>query len=155
MRKAILSLAIASFMTASVVSSFGQETDKKATKARENLKEANRDVADAKHDLNKAEQDSASDYQRFRKECSTRISDNEKNIAEYKLAVKKEKKATKAKNEKKLAALELKNKHLKAKLAAYRKDEAEAKWEAFKKGFNHDVDEVGGALKDFAAKITD
>lgn len=40
-----------------------------------------------------------------------------------------------------------KNAELKAKIAAYETEQSD--WEAFKREFNHDMDELGNALQDF------
>jgi predicted RNase H-like nuclease (RuvC/YqgF family) len=50
--------------------------------------------------------------------------------------------------DKKIDALEQKNKELKVKLSEY-KDSGKNAWEQFKSEFSHDMDALGAALKDF------
>jgi hypothetical protein len=52
-----------------------------------------------------------------------------------------------AKYEKNIATLEEKNNTLKTKMKAYKND-TNADWKSFKTEFNHDMDELGSALKD-------
>jgi len=149
MRKKILALAAIIFMSITIATSYGQEPDKKSEKARENLKEEKSDVVDAKQDLKEAQKDSVSDYQSFKKESELKIKENEKSIADLKIKNSK----TNAKNndayQKKVGELEQKNAQLKGNLAAY-KDQDPNKWKTFKTEFNHDMDELGKAIKDFA-----
>ena len=153
MKRTIISLALSACMALITLPSNGQQPDKKAEKARGDLKEAQKNEVVAKQDLKNAKKDSVSEYQKFKKDAEAKISDNDKKIAEFKVNVAKQKKEIKAKNEKKLAAMEEKNNNLKAKLAAYKKDEAKDKWTSFKNAFNHDMDELGKALKDFTSKM--
>jgi phage-related protein len=52
-----------------------------------------------------------------------------------------------------LAALEQKNKELKAKLSAYKNNGYE-QWDAFKTEFNQDMKELGKAFSDLTVKNT-
>jgi hypothetical protein len=54
----------------------------------------------------------------------------------------------KATYQKKISELEQKNAKLKSDLADY-KDESPDKWTSFKIEFNHDMNELGKAIKDF------
>jgi len=154
MKKLILAVAAITIMAGSFSLAFGQAPDKKATKARENLQEANKDVVNAKKDLKEAKKDSVSEYDKFRKDSEVKIKNNEKSIAEFKAKIAKQKKDLKAKNEKKLAVLEDKNNILKAKLDTYNKEESKDKWNKFKKEFTHDMNELGKAFKDLTVKNT-
>lgn len=59
MKKIILTLVIIPFMAVIVLTSYGQEPDKKSVKARENIKEA--------------QNDSISEYQKFKKKSEEKI----------------------------------------------------------------------------------
>jgi hypothetical protein len=154
MKKKVLFSAIIAFMSVSVLTSFGQETDKKSEKARENLKEAKKDVVDAKKDLKVAQKDSVSDYQKFKRDSESKIRNNEKTIADLKV---KHAKMTDKENvvyQKKVSDLELKNTTMKKKLADYKNDQSQDKWVTFKTEFKHDMDELGKSMKDFTVKNT-
>lgn len=148
MRKFFLALAAIAFMSITIATSYGQEPDKKSEKARENLKEAKSDVVDAKQDLKEAQKDSVSDYQSFKTDSELKIKDNEKSIADLKVKSSKINAANKATYQKKVSELEQKNAKLKSNLADY-KDEGPDKWTSFKTEFNHDMNELGKAIKDF------
>jgi len=94
-----------------------------------------------------ADQALANAIQQFKNESEAIISANEKNIAELKIKIAKEKKENKASYEKKLAELEQKNSDLRKKLNEY-KAEGEDDWNIFKAEFSHDMDELGKAFKD-------
>jgi hypothetical protein len=148
MKKVILALGAIAVMAVTIASSYGQEPDKKSQKARENLKEAKTDVVDAKQDLKQAQMDSVSDYQNFKKESDAKIKDNEKSIADLKVKSAKIEQKNKAAYEKKVNDLEQKNTKLKDELADY-KEGSPDKWTSFKNEFNHDINELGRAIKDF------
>jgi len=151
MKKVILTLAAIAFMAVTIATSYGQEPDKKSEKARENLKEAKSDVVDAKKDLKEAQKDSVSEYQKFKKESDLQIKDNDKSIADLKVKSAKIDAKNKAKYQKKVGEFEKENTKLKNDLADYKEGD-ENKWTSFKNGFNHDMNELGKALKDFAVK---
>ena len=94
--------------------------------------------------LNKAAQDS---IQQFKKAYGEKIKNYDKKIAEFKLKIAKEKNVDKTKYNKKLAELEQQSKSLKKKLSEY-KDEKSDKWLSFKSDFNHNMDDLGKAVKD-------
>jgi len=75
----------------------------------------------------------------------------EKSISEFKARIANETKGNKAKYEKKLVKLEQKTSNLRKKLEKY-KEEGIDKWDSFKLKFNHDMDELGKALKNFSIK---
>ena len=85
-------------------------------------------------------------YEQFKIEAEKAIAVQEKNIAELKAKIAKEKKDVKADYNKKLGELEKKNDELKKKLVDY-KDEGKEKWKSFKAEFNHDMDEFGKAFE--------
>ena len=148
MKKVILTLGAIAFMAVTIATSYGQEPDKKSEKARENLKEAKSDVVDAKMDLKEAQKDSVSDYQNFKKESDAKIKNNEKSIADLKVKSSKISQKNQAAYQKKVGELEQKNTKLKNELADY-KEGTPDKWSSFKTEFNHDINELGKAIKDF------
>jgi hypothetical protein len=147
MKKVFLTMAAMAVMAVTISTSFAQEPDKQSQKARENLKEEQKDVVDAKMDLKVAKADSASDIQKFRKESNLKIKDNEKSIADLKVNSSKVKAQNKVTYDKKVGDLEKENNKLKKDLADY-KEGSPSKWTSFKTEFNHDMNELGTALKD-------
>jgi chromosome segregation ATPase len=80
-----------------------------------------------------------------------KISSYEKSIGELKARIAKETKENIAKYEKTLAELEQKASDIKKKVHEY-KEEGKDKWAAYNDKFNHDLDELGKALKNFVVK---
>ncbi len=148
MKKLILPFAVTLLMAGSVLTSYGQEIDRKSEKARENLKEAKQDEVAAKKDLKEAQKDSASEYQQFKIDENKKIQNNNKSIADFKARIAKEKKENRAQYEKKLSVLDQKNTDLKKRLNDF-KDNGKDNWASFKRSFNHDMDQLGKSLKNF------
>jgi len=90
---------------------------------------------------------SAEEWQTFKNDTDSIIDVNEARIAELKLKMKKTGKSIDAKYDKNIEVLEQKNKNLKAKIEIYKND-ANTDWQSFKREFNHDMNEIGQALKD-------
>ena len=80
-----------------------------------------------------------------------KINSYEKSIGEFKARIAKETKENIAKYEKTLADLEQKASEIKRKVHEY-KEEGKDKWAAYNDKFNHDLDELGKALKNFMVK---
>ena len=148
MKKIFLPIAVTLLMASSVLTSYGQEIDRKSEKAREDLKEAKLDEIAAKKDLKEAQKDSAAEYQQFKIDENKKIQNNDNSIADFKARIAKKKKENRAQYEKKLAVLEQKNTDLKKRLVDF-KDNGKDNWAAFKREFNHDMDQLGKSIKDF------
>ena len=80
-----------------------------------------------------------------------KISSYEKSIGELKARIAKETKENIAKYEKTLADLEQKASEIKKKVHEY-KEEGKDKWAVYNDKFNHELDELGKALKNFMDK---
>lgn len=91
--------------------------------------------------------------QKFAVLSEEKINTLEKIIAEFKARIATEKKENIAKYEKTLVELEQKASDMKMKLKEYT-EEGKDKWDAFKHKFNHDLDELVKALKNFTVKST-
>ncbi|MEP7322531.1 MAG: peptidase M23 [Saprospiraceae bacterium] len=114
--------------------------DQKVEAAKDNVIEATKDLDVAKEEYIKQ-------YNAFLLESNQKITDNDNTIAQLKKDASNVKKDVKAEYNKTIASLEQKNIELKAKARDYKEDTKE-NWESFKKEFNHDMDELGKALKD-------
>jgi len=147
MKKTIFALAFAASIAGTAMVSCKPstkeeiESQEKVVKARENVNEAKDSLVIAK----KAATDQ--EWKTFKKETNLTINDNEAQITELKLRMKKTGKSIDANYEKNIEILEEKNQDLKIKLDAY-KNEANSDWQSFKREFNHDMDGVGKSFKD-------
>lgn len=91
----------------------------------------------------------SAERQTFKNETDLTIKNNETLIAELKAKMKKAGNKADVTYEKNVDALEQKNTDLKAKLDSY-EDKGKSNWESFKSEFNHDMGELGTALKNLA-----
>lgn len=146
MKKIIFALALTTFMAMIFVGCKPSTEEEK--EAQEKVQEAKENVQDAKEDLLEARKAAtAEEWQTFKNQTDSVIHQNEIRIAELKLKAKKTGKSIDAKYQESIDVLEQKNKDLKAKLEIYKND-ANEDWQSFKREFNHDMDEIGQALKD-------
>ena len=143
MRKSILALAACALISGAMFTGCNTPAAKVAN-AQDNVVQAN-------HDLEKANQEYRADIENYRKAESERIAANDRSIADLKASMEKSKKAAKADYKKKVALLEEKNADMKRKLADYKED-GKDKWATFKTEFSHDMDELGQAFKDLTVK---
>ena len=134
------------------LSATAQES-KKAASARKEVAEAKKDLKDAKKDLKEAKVDSAADFQKFKKESEIRINENQTKIAELRAKKHNESKEVEEKYDKKVLALEQKNNELKNKINKADGTKSSS-WSSFKREFNHDMDELGHAIKDIGVDNT-
>lgn len=117
----------------------------------EALKDAKENVVNAQADLAIAKKDSVEEYNKYKTVALYTLTDNENKIKALKEERKSESANSRDKYLKELDALEKKNAELKSKMNLYQ-DGPKDKWEAFKKGFNHEVDELGKAISALATK---
>ncbi|MFN3444397.1 MAG: hypothetical protein ACK44D_01535, partial [Bacteroidia bacterium] len=96
---------------------------------------------------------SVADYLSFKKGIEERIAENELGIEAFKVRLKNSKNKNRAADQKRVDELEQRNINMRKKLEEY---EANGKdnWEAFKTEFNHDMDDLGQALKNLSIKNT-
>ncbi|MFC2111246.1 hypothetical protein ACFLQ5_02210 [Bacteroidota bacterium] len=143
MKKTIFTLAITVLIAGTMLTNC-QSSATKVENAEDKVQEANEQVVIAKQELMQARKDSII---QFKEESQEKISNYEKAIADVRKGIANDKKEIKAGYENSLAVIEQKNNELKIKLANYSEEKME-NWESFKEEFNHDVDELGKALKD-------
>jgi exonuclease VII large subunit len=108
--------------------------------AQENVKKANQDMIDAQAQFEK-------EWQQFKSEAELKIDANQKQIDNFKMAMKETTAKFKTKYENQVLTLEQKNIELKKQLNDY-KYAGKDNWEEFKKDFNSEVDTVVVALED-------
>jgi chromosome segregation ATPase len=147
MIKKIYSLAFATLIGGVVFTSC-QSTAEKTDAAEAKVQDAKDELKEARKDENVQAQKAATaeEWVTFRNESQEKIWANEKHIAELKVKMNKPGKLLDAAYAKKIDSLEEKNRDLKRRMDAYEKSQSD--WETFKREYNHDMDELGNALKD-------
>jgi outer membrane murein-binding lipoprotein Lpp len=146
MKKTIISLVVTTLISGAIFTGCGPSTAKEDA-AKTEVKEAREDLKDAQKAA------TAEEWKAFKDESELRIRDNEVRIAELKVKIKKSGKDLDALYEKKIDALEQQNKDMKARIDVYERNN-KSDWESFKREFNHDIDELGKALKDLTVNNT-
>ena len=158
MKKTISNLAITGFITVTFLTACNSPAVKVEI-AKDKVKDAKENVAEAKIELKqsvkdsiaKVQSDSLNLLQKFRKESDEKINDNEKKMVELNKNILTAKKDLKASYQKSVNDLERRNDNLKARLAGYKDDQKE-NFEAFKNKFNSDMDEVTKSLNEIHIK---
>jgi len=111
-------------------------------------KDAEAKVQEAQENLNIAEEAATEEqWAAYRADAEAKINSNQNAIAEFRKKMKRTGEKTDALYEKNIDALELKNKELNERMDAFSKS-SKSNWNSFKKEFDHDMDEIGKALKD-------
>lgn len=136
-----LIFAAASFTSCQSSTQKTDAADAKVQDAKKELQTAKDDASDAQKAAN------AEAYRSFKADIDVKIQDNEKQIADLKASIKNSKKKMDAAYVESVDALEQKNAALKSKLNTY-ENNAQSDWKSFKREFNHDMDQLGSALKD-------
>jgi hypothetical protein len=112
------------------------------------LDKAQYEVSEARKDLLDAQEDYKKQVAIFKEESAQKISENEQKIANFSL--KNEDSIEKKLNtSQKLISFEQKNEELKMRMTTFEANEID-KWEAFKAELDHDIAELGLAIRDFA-----
>jgi len=148
MRKPIFNLAIVATLMGCLVFSGCQSPEQKADSAETKVEEAKKDLDEAKNDKTVADQNAvdAAEWQKFRTDTETKIKANEIRIAEL-----REKKKTSGLKldvvyTERIDTLEQRNIGMRTWMNDY--ENSNTDWALFKREFNHDMDELGKALKD-------
>lgn len=106
-------------------------------------------AAKAAEELSVAQANYKIEFDNFKQESKIKIDANDARISNLKKEKDMAKKDKKADYDKKIADLEEKNADLRSRIDNYNVADKE-KWQSFKTEFNHDMDELGKALNDFA-----
>lgn len=101
--------------------------------------------------LNAESESYQQDVEEYRIKAAEQIEENEKSVLEFNKIIANQKSDAKAKYEKKIAELNRKNSDMKKKIDDFRTDNKNH-WEAFRKEFSHDMEELGNAFKGFSVK---
>ena len=146
MKKSIFSLAVMAAFATSILVVGCQSADKKVDKAETKVVDAQKDLKDAEAAAVAARQKAADEWTLFKAEAQAKINNNDLTIVSLREKMKTASKKLGIAYAKSIDELEAKNKALRTKIETY--DTAQSDWEAFKREFNHDMDELGNALRD-------
>ena len=125
-----------------------QSTKETEEDAKENVQEARHELADVKEDI-KADSVKAvnvEEWKIFRNEALARIRSNDIRIAALKKKMEKSGNQMDAQYPESILDLEKRNRELTERMDTYEKNQSD--WESFKREYNHDMDQLGEALKD-------
>ncbi|MDQ3046230.1 MAG: hypothetical protein M3R27_01685 [Bacteroidota bacterium] len=145
MKKNVTFLTIAAFAagTLFIACDNNKQNERQLENAAENVQEA-------QQDLNEAKDEYAEEWNEFRTGSDTRFQENDREITTMKERLNTDKKF-KEKNEKTVIELETKNNEYRKRRDDFERENAttkdRTKWENFKAEFNHDMDELGAAIK--------
>jgi ABC-type transporter MlaC component len=139
MKKSITMSLVSMMMASSVLFSCSTPSEK--------MEQAEENVVDSKKEL----KEEKAAYKEYRKNAEMRISENEKNIAEFNQRIKNQKADAKKDYEQKIADLNQKNSDMKMRLADFKSDN-QSNWETFKTDFNREMDELGNSISNFNVK---
>ena len=146
MKKLFLSIAMMTFIAATVSVSSGQEPFKQPEKALDTLKGEMKNVVVAEQVIIVSQIDSVAEYQNLTVASEFRFTENDKSIADLKLNNTSKDLTKKTAKNKEIDVLEQKNISLRKELAFYKED-GKTEWKTFKKQFNSDMDKLTQDLK--------
>jgi outer membrane murein-binding lipoprotein Lpp len=151
MKNSILLLAFTGAAMLSTFTSCGTSSSDKLDDAKEDVQDAEKDLAESRKELREANDAYQKEVGIYRLDIAKKIVVNNENIEKLKKMIETEPKDSRVKLEIRVVELEQKNKDLKVKMDNYEANQRDT-WEDFKKEFNHDMDELGTALKDLGKK---
>ena len=148
MKKIILTLAIATTFMAGTILTGCQSSDNRDGDDHGMMHETQQDRQAMHNDANSdmPKMANADEWKTFKLESELKINNNEIRIKELTEKMNKPGTILDPLYARKIENLEQKNKDLKIKLETYETNHSD--WETFKREFNHDMDELGKALKD-------
>ena len=151
MKKIIFVSASVLFIAATLIIGC-QTSQEKATAAQVKVLDEKQDLKTmVKNDSTEAvKAASAEEWKTFRNESEVKIKKNEIRIAELKVELLKPGQTSDVVNKNRIDSLEQKNSNLRTRMDNYEK--SKSNWESFKLEFNHDMEGLGHALKDFTVK---
>jgi DNA repair exonuclease SbcCD ATPase subunit len=118
-----------------------ESKEQKVENAKQNVKEAKEELKQTKQELN-------AEYPAFKRDAEEKILANDKRIAALREKLAKPGKAPlDDAREQRIKDLEKRNAELRRRLYDYEKEHSD--WESFKRQFNHDMDNLGDAFRDF------
>lgn len=153
MNKPIYTFALTMLVAGAVLTGCDSSSKKEET-AKEDVQNVKQDLREVQKDTIKEAQDKANaeEWTAFKTETKLKIKANDVRIAELKLKLKKPGKVLDPIYAQRIEDLSKRNEDLQTKIDNYGPGQTD--WQKFKSEFNHDMDELGHALKDFTVKNT-
>jgi hypothetical protein len=147
MKKIIYLLGVTMLLTAGTVFTGCNSTSDKTDRAMDDADDAQQklDEARAEEELQQQRTVTPEEWEVFRMETELKIKENEIKIAGLKAKIMKPGEILDPLRQKRIEELEERNNELKAELRNYNRSNSD--WETFKREFNHDMEELGKALK--------
>ncbi len=142
MKKTLLLMTVIGFTSASLFMGCNVPSDKKVENSRENVAEAQRDLADAKVELK-------TDLENFRRDTEVQLSKNRNEITVLRGKAANVKAELRDSYNANITELETKNTSMETRLNGF-KSEKNDDWQNFKNEFSRDMDALGLAFKDIA-----
>ncbi len=148
MKNKLFTLLVATSFVAGTIFTGCQSSANKEEAAQAKVDEAEQDLLDAQQeaDIEAQKVASADEWRAFKTESEVKISEYEIRIKALKDQMRKPGKTFDDLYKQRIEQLEQKIADLKARIKDYEKNQSG--WESFKREFNHDMDELGIALKD-------
>ncbi|KOY84449.1 hypothetical protein AD998_20850 [bacterium 336/3] len=112
----------------------------------EKVEDAENKVKNADKELEKAKEAYLEDVKKSKAEALDRLVKHQQEVIAFKEKIAVEKQEIKDKYTQKITELEEKNQKIKERLENYQTDD-ENQWKNFKKELNHDIEEIGKAIK--------
>lgn len=140
MKKSIYTLATALLITGTTLVSCKENTENKGEEVEVITNDDGNSLMVKSATQNK-------EWEAFKVNTDSLINENDMRIAELKVKMNSTSKAADSTYKKKIAQLEERNAAMKVKIQSY-KDDSSQNWDSFKTEFNHDMNELGSALKD-------
>jgi len=127
-----------------------QSNERKEEMAKENVATAKENLNEVRASNNEDAEKAANEqeWKEFKMEANAKIEENNEKISEIRLKLVKPGTTMDPIYEKRIKNLETKNANLQAKVEEYEKSQSD--YEAFKREFNADMDELGHSFKDFS-----
>lgn len=148
MKKTTITLFATAMLVAGSVFTSCKSPAQKEDAAQTKVEDAQKDLNEAQNEANAESQKvaTAEEWAAFKIEADAKIKSNDAKIAELTIKMNKPGEILDPIYKKRIQMLEQQNKDLKNRLFVYEKNNSD--WEKFKREFNHDMDELGQALKD-------
>jgi hypothetical protein len=150
MKKSIFILAVTTTLMAGAIFTSCQSNNQKVEDAKDKVQDARQDLIEAQTEAYNAEAAklNAEEWKAFKLETENNIKNNELRIAELRVQLEKPGKIFDPIYKNKIEVLEQKNLDMKNRLIFYENNQSD--WEIFKTEFNHDMNELVKALREFS-----
>ncbi|HMB61505.1 MAG TPA: hypothetical protein VKN36_00430 [Eudoraea sp.] len=151
MKKTIFILSVASVFTLGTFFISCKTAAQKNVAKKENVDEAKADLKTAQNEVIIQNAENAEEWNAFKMESKTRVSDNNKRIAELKVKMNEPGTNLDEAYAKRISNLEQKNNEMDISLQTFENSKS-SDWQIFKRDFNQGMDDIGQSLKDIVVK---